>query len=315
MSPAMIWQPVAVDIGTDRKNETSVTSTAYPVIDLTEYKRQANADAASPFRYPGGKGFLAGYLEHEVNRRFASPPVFVEPYCGGAGAALNLLLKGAVESIILNDADMRIYSAWKAILHESERFIETIRKINICIDTWNTQLDLVCNSQKCGYNFDVGFATFFINRTSRSGVIVGSGPIGGYSQSGKWKIDARFNKETLIKRISRVASLKDRITLRNLDAIEFCRGLAEISPPEQTFLFIDPPYIGAGGRLYLDAMNEAKHIMLSDWIKSKTFKQWILTYDDHPLIRESYADHSPHHLTVNYSLAKKRSEKELIYIS
>lgn len=292
-----------------------MTAPDLPIIDLSDYKRPAVADAASPFRYPGGKGFLAGYLAHEIGSRFASPPTFVEPFCGGAGAALHLLNQGAVSSIILNDADSRIYSAWRAMLCEPERFIEAVKTIPADITTWNTCLERVYSAESGAYDFDVGFAAFFINRTSRSGVILGSGPIGGYDQSGRWKIDARFNRTSLIAKIQRLVELRSGITLSNLDGLEFCRGLSKLTPPERTFLFIDPPYIGEGGRLYLDAMNEAKHIMLSEWVNSGSFKQWVLTYDDHPLARESYSKHSAHYLSVNYSLARKRRENELLYMS
>lgn len=286
------------------------------IIDLARYARPAASRPVSPYRYPGGKGFLAGYLAHEINEYFQDEkPTFIEPYCGGAGAALHLLQQNIVSDIILNDADIRIYSAWNAMINETDRFIARIENVSVNIPEWQRCVEIIHSSTSADYNFELGFATFFINRTSRSGVILGSGPIGGYDQTGKWKIDARFNKKGLIERIRTLAKLGDKITLCNRDALMLCRDLDTLATPSKSFLFIDPPYVDAGGRLYMDAMSPAKHILLSEWLSSGEFPNWILTYDDHPLIRENYNKIKPYHLCVNYSLAKKRLEKELLYRS
>jgi len=60
----------------------------------------------------------------------------------------------------------------------------------------------------------LGFSTFFLNRTNRSGIIEG-GVIGGNDQTGQWKIDARYRCENLARRIAKVASYAPRISLYN----------------------------------------------------------------------------------------------------
>lgn len=67
---------------------------------------------------------------------------------------------------------------------------------------------------------DLGFSTFFMNRTNRSGIIK-AGVIGGYAQTGNYKMDARYRKDKLMKRIRRIASYADRIELHNEDAVDF----------------------------------------------------------------------------------------------
>lgn len=52
-------------------------------VDLSRYKRPAVSDAVSLFRYPGGKGFLAGFLAHKIEEWFhTAKPTFVEPFAG-----------------------------------------------------------------------------------------------------------------------------------------------------------------------------------------------------------------------------------------
>jgi len=239
---------------------------------------------------------------------------FVEPFCGGAGAALNLLADGFVDRIYLNDADIRIYSAWRAMLTERDRFVDSIHAIPLTIDEWYRQQDQVKNLSKYGYSFELGFASFFMNRTTRSGIVEKAGPIGGYQQTGQWKLDARFNREGLAQRVDWLAGKRSQIELSNKDALAFIDRTRRTIETDRTLFFIDPPYVKAGGRLYLNGMTEAKHVALSDMLTSGEFRYWVLTYDDAPLIRTLYCDQELGHISVTYSLQSKRKENEIIIL-
>lgn len=285
-------------------------------VDLSPHPKRHSGQAASPFRYPGGKGFLTPFLAAELGRRFPSlKPGFAEPYCGGAGAALNLLVDGNVDHLYLNDADVRIYSAWWAMVNETERFIHAINNTDATLQNWERCLRTLHDTKIESYDFDVGFSAFFINRTSRSGVLLGSGPIGGYNQEGNWKIDARYYKESLSRRIAKLGELRSAIEITNVDGLDFCKSLKCKGLLKETFLFIDPPYVKAGGRLYHNGMNEKKHGELAEWLKSNDAPHWLLTYDDHPVVRENYQGLTDYTLDVRYSLAKRRMESELLYMS
>lgn len=285
-------------------------------IDLSEYPRRYVGNAASPFRYPGGKGFLASFLAERLSRRFSdTQPNFAEPFCGGAGSAANLLVDGYVQALYLNDADPRIYSAWRAMIFETERFIDALESVDVDLTSWNQCLEKLYSRPMGEYDFELGFAAFFVNRTSRSGVILGSGPIGGFSQSGKWKIGARFNKNALSRRIKRLAQYKDRIEISCQDGLDFCNFLQRRGLLKRTFLFLDPPYVRAGRKLYFDGMHLEKHNALARWLKSDAAPHWLLTYDDHPVIRDNFSELEQYSIAVKYSLAKKRCENELLFMS
>lgn len=264
----------------------------------------------SPFRYPGGKAFLYKYLLGRVEALPEGRRCYAEPFCGGAGSAVILLKLGAVQQIHLNDADIKVYSAWRAILQDTERFASRIEEISVDLESWHAAHKLV--GAAGDYSFDLGFATFFLNRTSRSGIVVGAGPIGGYDQTGNWKVDARFNREALADRVRWLGSVGDRIELTREDGLSFLSRSASRLPVEQTLFFVDPPYVTAGGRLYLNAMSEAKHIALSDILQDDILPHWVLTYDDHPLIRDLYKERPIKDLAVTYSLQKKRKEQEVL---
>ncbi|ARC90367.1 DNA adenine methylase [Rhodovulum sp. MB263] len=282
------------------------------VIGLNEYPRRHAQAVASPFRYPGGKGFLTGFLAQEcvvklagVGRRYA------EPFCGGAGAALNLLKDGTVTCIALNDFDIRIYSAWTAIVRETDRFVARIRETPPTVAAWRRMREQVEDAGQ-GYNFDLGFATYFLNRTSTAGIVIGSGPIGGFEQAGKWKIDARYYADSMIRRIEWIGTQSERIQISCETAHDFLEREVSEGKARGTFYFVDPPYIEAGSKLYLNAMDLLQHRSLAQILRSGVLPHWVLTYDDDPYVRTVYAGCDIQQLEVNYSLRKTRKARELI---
>ena len=267
----------------------------------------------SPFRYPGGKSFMAAFLKQRISRLNPKEErVLAEPFCGGAGAALILLADGEVDSLLLNDADVRIYSSWQAMLEETDRFVNKLMTVPLTMAEWHHHREVVADFSGIDYDFDVGFSTFYMNRTSRSGIILKSGPIGGYNQGGKWKLDARFNSERLARLIRWLAEKKARICLSNHDGLSFIDKTRRMPFASNVLFFIDPPYVNAGNRLYFNGMSEAKHVALSDMLTSGLVRHWVLTYDDAPLIRNLYRSERCSKISVKYSLQSKRRESEIL---
>lgn len=270
----------------------------------------------TPFRYPGGKAFLYPELERRLSGcGLPEPKYYAEPYAGGAGAAIQLLAKERVERIFLNDYDWRLYAAWHAMLHEPARFIDQIMTVDLDVKTWRQQQQIVyAADSNPEMLFEVGFATFFLNRTNRSGIIIGAGPIGGYDQTGRWKIDARFPREALAARVQWVSDHSEQIELSNEDGLAFLKAQVKLRGAE-TFFFIDPPYVSAGSRLYMNAMSELLHLNLAKFlIGNDDMPNWVVTYDDNPLIRSAYAGAVVEDLGVRYSLQKKRAAGELLIV-
>lgn len=284
-----------------------------PVTTVPKDPNRSALNMVSPFRYPGGKGFMSAFLKQRMT--MLDPKcerVFAEPFCGGAGAALILLADGNADRVMLNDADLRIYSAWFAMLEEPERFVANLRDVRMDMPEWYHHRDLVAGFSDSKYDFEVGFSTFYMNRTTRSGIILNAGPIGGYDQRGKWKLDARFNVKRLTNQVLWLAENRSKIQLSNTDALSFLDRARRKPSSYNTLFFIDPPYVKAGGRLYYDGMSEAKHVALSDLLTSGIIKNWILTYDDAPLIRQLYRSQQCTNICVKYSLQSKRREREIL---
>ncbi len=267
---------------------------------------------ASPLRYPGGKAGLTGFLSDVIDLNNLRGCTYYEPYAGGAGAALNLLKNEVVSELYLNDADHRINAFWNSALYESERFVEKIRSVPLTMEEWYQQQQ-ICSRPKLYRNFEVGFAAFFMNRCNRSGVLTGSGPIGGYKQQGKWRLDVRFYRETLIERILDLERMKNRIHISSADAIDFLKGtLPRGHRRGRIFVYLDPPYVNKGQRLYLNAYNAEGHSQLAKYLEKQTILPWIMSYDDSELVRNLYSDQNIASMPIRYSLQIKRSARELI---
>src|SRR3989338_3655171 len=151
----------------------------------------------SPLRYPGGKAFLFPFFDKMIEEQGLKNLTYIEPFAGGAGAALALLFSEKVDKIVINDLDKAIYSFWKSAIFSSGKFIKKIHSTPITIKERQRQKAIYNNPRS--NQFNLGFATFFLNRTNMSGILDG-GAIGGEKQKGEYKIDARFNKEKLAEK-------------------------------------------------------------------------------------------------------------------
>lgn len=209
---------------------------------------------------------------------------YIEPYAGGASVALSLLFSEYASRIKINDIDRAIYAFWYSVLNETEELCKKITDTPVTMDTWQKQHELQKHKRELDL-LELGFSTFFLNRTNRSGILSG-GVIGGKGQQGKYKIDARYNKKDLIERIERVAEHADYIDLTCLDAVELIKRYKR-APAAKTFCYLDPPYYVKGQDLYLNYYHDADHKAIAEAIKK--FKgEWIISYDAIDFISELY---------------------------
>lgn len=270
----------------------------------------------SPFRYPGGKSQLTNFINQTITNNNIQNAIYCEPFSGGAGVAINLLLSNKVSRIILNDYDIAIYSVWYAIIFDTKRLINFIETTPVTIDNWTYFHEIYLTRRNYKkYNFALACATFFLNRTNRSGIIAG-GPIGGHSQNSNYKIDCRFNKATSIKKIIAISEKGSNIDLFNLDAVDLIqKELLKNYSNQNLFTYFDPPYYKQGKNLYTNFFDDQKHLQLANAISLMNSYHWIATYDNADYIKNLYKDRTILEYTLNYSANIKRTETELFFYS
>ncbi len=265
----------------------------------------------SPLRYPGGKNRLANFIKILIQNTEIPNCTYIEPFAGGAGVALSLLLSGTVNNIIINDYDKAIYSFWRAIKQDSTALIQKILDTPITIDEWYKQKKIYQNST--AYSLDLAFATLFLNRTNRSGIL-NAGPIGGYSQSGDWKLNVRFDKKNIISKIVAIAEHKNNIVVYNKDIISLLQNYVP-KWGNNTFFYFDPPYYNKGQKLYKNFLTHYDHQRIRNLIVQKITAPWIITYDDVSEIESLYKGFTIKKFDLTYSAANKGRFSELMIFS
>lgn len=260
----------------------------------------------SPLRYPGGKNCIFSFVSNLFYENQLIGANYAEPYAGGSGLALRLLFEGYVEHIYINDLDKSIYAFWSNILYRTDEFCEWIENVDVSIENWNKFKKIQTNPIN---DFELAKSTFFLNRTNISGVIKG-GVIGGQEQKGKYKIDARFNKSDLISRIRKIANIKNRITISNLDGVSFIGKLNK--KREEIFIYLDPPYFQKGADLYMNFYSKEDHKRLSKHVH-KMKKKWMVSYDNHDFILNLYTEKDKVVYKLSQSASNRVGDEILIF--
>lgn len=265
----------------------------------------------TPLRYPGGKGRLGPWLAGLMRHNQISGGWYVEPYAGGAGAALYLLMQGCVSHIVINDVDPVIYAFWSAVLNDNERFVKLVSETSLTMDEWHRQRVILSNPEKYETTA-VGFAAFFLNRTNRSGIL-SAGVIGGKNQNGPYKIDARYNKPELCERIKYVGSMRKHISIYGLDALDLVEKIND-QMPDKSLVYFDPPYFKKGNQLYRNYYNPEDHAHISEAV-CKLQKPWVVTYDNCLPIKELYSKAKSAEFSLHYSThrARPRATEAMFY--
>lgn len=263
----------------------------------------------SPLRYPGGKTQLYPYVKELLLYNNMQKYTYVEPFAGGAGLALKLLFNGDVPKIIINDFDPAIYAMWYCCLNLPDELISLVKCAELSIKEWDTQKGIY-DSPSTHSILELGFSTLYLNRTNISGIVNG-GVLGGRGQTGSCKMDVRFNKETLTKKIKRIFKHRNQILLYGCDASQF---IDNIKSQPCLFFNIDPPYVEKGARLYRNHYEYAEHQYLSESI-IRCHHPWIVTYDVCDLVKTLYGDYRYSKLEVRYSANIKRNANEYIFFS
>lgn len=266
------------------------------------------ATTYTPIRYPGGKTKLYPEIKAILKSNDLLGHPYAELFAGGAGLAIKLLLKGDVSSIVINDYDCAVYCMWDAIVNHSEELCEFIDSVALDIETWKTMRDMYQNRDDID-DFELGKAAFFLNRTNVSGILSG-GVIGGLNQTGSYKMNARFNRETLKKKIADIGARRDDIEVTRLDAEDFIDDRMDDS---ELFAYLDPPYVQKGPGLYRSAFDEAKHRSLARKVGNAKSK-WVVTYDADKLVDDIYGDYERGDLEISYTANVKAVGKEKIIL-
>lgn len=265
----------------------------------------------SPLRYPGGKLKVASYVKRLLEVNDMCGGTYLEPYAGGASVALYLLLNQYVKKIRINDIDDSIYAFWYSLLNDTDALCRMISDTPVTMDVWTRQHEMQKHKENVGL-LELAFSTFFLNRTNRSGILKG-GVIGGKNQTGKYRMDVRFNKRDLIERIKSIAEYRNRIELTRMDAVTLLKRYKR-PPSDRTLCYLDPPYYVKGKDLYLNYYIADDHEAIAEAVKKYKGK-WIITYDAVGFVKDLYQGYRQKEYYLSYSAGNPSRGKETMIFS
>ncbi len=278
-----------------------------------------NNNITSPLRYPGSKKRLANYIEQTMKLNGLATPLFVEPFTGGASVSLYLLQNDLVDSVGLIEKDPLVASFWQIVFSQDDNdinwLLEQIRSIEINLQMWDEFKGSVPETKR-----ERALACLFLNRTSFSGILApSSGPIGGRSQSSDYKIDCRFPRNKLVKRVKQAAKLRDKVKF--VWNLHWKNGLGRINKMQKVgkiktniLYYFDPPFFKKADRLYTFFFTDEDHEDLRDTIL-KLGDHWILSYDYCEEVKALYGDDELTRVELLYSASQNggsRSVQEVI---
>lgn len=270
----------------------------------------------SPLRYPGSKRKIYNYLERVLAHNNSSPQVLVEPFVGGGSIFLNFLSRHEESTAVIADKDELIYSFWKTLFIEPNYLINFIKKARVNLETFD-QYRYISSHPAEFSRRKLAEACLFLNRTSFSGILNDSaGPIGGRKQRSVYKIDCRFGRENLVRKIKSISTFKNRVLVLPYNWEKTLKYIAEkMKYKKRDLLFyFDPPFYRKAGQLYRYHFDTASHRKLCDELTRLKYSAWILSYDRAKEIQNLYSAFPKINISMPYSInsPSKRLEKELI---
>ena len=264
----------------------------------------------SPLRYPGGKGKVANFMKLLFLENELVGHEYVEPFAGGASVALALLFEDYASHIHINDIDRSVHAFWKGVLEHTDELCERIESTKLTLAERERQRAV--QSDDDASVIDLAFSTFVLNRTSRSGILAG-GVIGGHSQSGTWRLDARYNTHDLVRRIRKIARFRTRITVSGMDAAGFLEAWTTKSQPA-ALIYLDPPYYVKGSDLYTNYYRHDDHARLAALV-GRLDHPWVVSYDSAPEIRSMYRRFKALSYSLNYSAHERYHGDETMFFA
>jgi len=299
-------------------NEAGTPNGTLKLFDIapdTTLKRKS-VSIVSPLRYAGSKRRFASYVAEVLVANNYRPRLFVEPFAGGLSVALQMLADNLVDYVGIGELDPLVADFWQCVFFDTEWLIESINTLEVTMDAWHHYKSYNPETTR-----ERAMTCLFLNRTNFSGILNQAvGPIGGINQLSKYKIDCRFTKPTIIKRIRKAATYRDRVVFicNNgwQQTIEY--SLTLDYKPKDIFCYLDPPFYDKASKLYRYFFEDEDHNCLRDALRARKYK-WLLSYDAADEIKLLYSDKrsfpAQHGVELLYTLARSKkhvSVKEIV---
>jgi len=215
------------------------------------------------FPYIGGKFYLLEKLIPLIPEHTTYVEVF-----GGAGTIL--LNKPPSKVEVFNDIDGDLINLFMVVRDKPKEFIKKFKWLLYSRELnrkWSKEMETTDPVERA-----VRF--YYVLRSSFSG-----------NWGAGWSF-TRNKPQCLFNSLKQIHLIAQRLKRVHIDHLDF-RKCIKIWDSKNTFFYLDPPYYGK--HRYRYNLTEEDHLALRE-ILGKVKGKWLLTYNEHPKIRELYKD-------------------------
>ena len=230
----------------------------------------------SPLRYPGGKSKAIPKIVAYLPKSFSE---YREPFVGGGSLFIYLKQKFPHLKIWINDLNHELFLFWKIAQSNLVELAEEVRRVKTSYTNGRVlfeELTEVKIEELSALQRAVRF--FVLNRITFSGTVES----GGFSQEA---FEKRFTNSS-IERLGKLGQVLQDVEITNLDYSNVLEAEGR-----DVLIYLDPPYFSAtqsklyGKDGYLHTSFEHQRFAQ---LVNYCPHQWLITYDDSPIIRENF---------------------------
>jgi DNA adenine methylase len=222
----------------------------------------------SPFRYAGGKF----YARNLILRHIPSHSQYIEPFAGGASI---FFAKQKVQYNWLNDIDEALVNTYLVIRDDPEALIDFLAGEQATKQRHTFYKNEFLPKNK----LEAAARWFYLNRTSYSGIMKLQNCFWGYGEK------YSMRPENWPRNIRRTSEKLNNVKIT-------CSNFEDVinAVPDESFLFIDPPYFNADqDKFYTHSFARDDHYKLCNLLRAQGNRiKFLLTYDNSLEIRELY---------------------------
>ena len=227
---------------------------------------------SSPIVYPGGKHYLVEWIVDRFPRKFK---IFVDVF----GGAANVIANNRVASHeIYNDTNSDMFNFFTVLRDKRDEFfkrVEFLPRSREMFREYSKKYDM----REWTDDVDRAIGIMYVTKYAH----------GGYWQRRKQaSYNNDFGKKPRCIDVDNVIAFANRMRTVQLEHVDF-RKLIDDFDSIETFFYCDPPYVDESMQLYDHAFTEQDHRDLAALLRGIKGK-FLLSYTEHPLIRELYSD-------------------------
>ena len=218
--------------------------------------------------------------------------IYIEPFCGGAGL---LFAKEPAKVEVINDLNGELINFFQAVKYQRDQLLDSFGWL-LHSRRWFNELAAQDPVELDSIQRAVRF--FYLQKGSY-------GALGRHFSTSKITSEARY----LLSINDVITAAHHRLISVTVEEMDFAECIKRYDHPD-AFIYLDPPYLNAGDRLYVKCMAEGDFVRLRD-VLERVHGNWLLSHADNQFIRTLFKQYEILDVSTKYSLAGGKNKKSI----